>query len=760
MLENPPPENHQELMQWDEALYEYLGWGISTYTQQKYIWCLHQIHLFRQDEELFNHDINQDDEGTENDSNNNNNHIKRMISKNILEFRKTELQVLLSQLETNQDILDHKNAINNNKKLTELNCNCCLTRTFCCCCLSNNSNNNDEGGGEEGTSGYHHHRHNDEENAFEHQNPHNRFNSNNSGHNSGVHGRQSSNNTTNGKTNRINMNDIFLFYSPQIFFSMVDLMFLLNTFYSALYFTQLLPICVAIGSGWWGLILFLPMLLGFNMLRFTLLRSVFLQAATTFDDDIAGAVIDDSIETLTIANTVRNKIIEKFVNVNQDMTAKNKLKVIKFVFQEMDQDNSGVLNKSEFRSFLGTLEVYLTKEKFNLLWRYLDVDNNGTLSRDEILLFIFPELKNAVKNEIKIIRKIRKKVSLEGWTDLDLQAIFLKFNEDKSGHMTKDELKITLISHPFSLRGINDQQLKGLFSTIDTDEYGNVTFEEFLSVCRSSNTNYEEENHRLSSEGRHSFNSKLPKNPSISSYTNEDEKDGFDGQPIHHTYSSDNYLNTTIPEETNEYNEDNTEDEPHSPTSPRHHGSVSSVASLFRSIDERSNADEVEVQTTHENIYGSSDISYSPTQQQQDNHFQNEEYDDEEEHDNYDPYKHNNEHDDDENEEEDTDNFKGNSISIPRPSMSPNNSGKLAPPPNTSPSTKHLLNSQSYLLLDTGAGGNSKVRPPPPLATSHRGDTSAMIDGPRRGSMSSALNFRFPWMKTSQKPPQDFSGYN
>ena len=60
----------------------------------------------------------------------------------------------------------------------------------------------------------------------------------------------------------------------------------------------------------------------------------------------------------------------------------------------------------KFRTFVGNIEIYLSKERFDLLWNLVDYDLSGSVSLDEKLVSIFPEIKSLLKQEMKLVETV------------------------------------------------------------------------------------------------------------------------------------------------------------------------------------------------------------------------------------------------------------------------------------------------------------------------------------------------------------------
>jgi Ca2+-binding EF-hand superfamily protein len=80
---------------------------------------------------------------------------------------------------------------------------------------------------------------------------------------------------------------------------------------------------------------------------------------------------------------------------NQDLG--NRKRFIDELFEELDQDGSGAIDKVEFREILHQLSITLSDHKFRLLFRAIDSRNgDGKIQRDELLDFLFPPMSREI----------------------------------------------------------------------------------------------------------------------------------------------------------------------------------------------------------------------------------------------------------------------------------------------------------------------------------------------------------------------------
>jgi hypothetical protein len=242
---------------------------------------------------------------------------------------------------------------------------------------------------------------------------------------------------------------LFVFNSPRFYFWTIEFAFFIMCLYMATMLTQILPIFVARADRiyvlTWTILLFLPIVLATFQVPGILKRAVILKAISRLDKRIMHDVVNEVIEEEGILDEVRGKIISL---MDDDLDDPSK---VKFIRQQFDEICGGRhrMYKKQCRDFLGKLKVYLTKEKFELLWVVLDNDLSGYVTCDEVLLFVFPEIGKSIQKDIQILEALQSTVAQnfhdqgvphEEWENVLLDA-FSQYDIDHSGDIDKEEFE-------------------------------------------------------------------------------------------------------------------------------------------------------------------------------------------------------------------------------------------------------------------------------------------------------------------------------
>ena len=283
--------------------------------------------------------------------------------------------------------------------------------------------------------------------------------------------------------------EIYLFKDPFLFFQIVELTLLIQCFYIAVFLTQMVPIAQNTSeAGAWIVFMCLPIFINFFLIESMLSKVVLLHATTILEESIVAHVCQDTIEQDNILSTLRNKIHRQLPSsVN---TPIKMFEFIQVIFEEIDKDKSGSIEQSEFRSFLGRMNVYLTKSHFEICWHKIDYDLSGGISFDEIFSFIFPGLRDTLKQNLTTASLIReafyvrceqKGLPETAWRN-EWEETFNGIDKDGNGFIDSDEFKVLLVELDLEDK-INAKNFNVILSALETSEQaGMITYHETLGL--------------------------------------------------------------------------------------------------------------------------------------------------------------------------------------------------------------------------------------------------------------------------------------
>jgi Ca2+-binding EF-hand superfamily protein len=281
---------------------------------------------------------------------------------------------------------------------------------------------------------------------------------------------------------------IFWLEDPRIFFKAIEFGFLLQCFYISMYLTQLLPMATDTDNHLvvlWFFLLTLPIVVGFITFRQIMTNAVLLYTMSSLHSEVVDKVCTVVILEETICDEVREKILSGMPGV---VSEEGKVNYIRNKFREYDVDDSKSISEDEFRMLLGkSLHVYLTMDRFGILWKVIDFDLSGEVTWDEVFVFVFPHLKKAMKEELKTVDLLRQKfydychanaIPEVNWI-ATLEKQFHEFDRDNSGAIDKAEFRLILDYFGITM---TEKGFTLLFAAIDEDAGGGVSWDEFLEL--------------------------------------------------------------------------------------------------------------------------------------------------------------------------------------------------------------------------------------------------------------------------------------
>lgn len=286
--------------------------------------------------------------------------------------------------------------------------------------------------------------------------------------------------------------DIFLLSRPRLFFWIVELAFLCQSLYLAYYLSQLLPACVMTGSGGWGIALILSAIISFLLLREILKNSILLYATTSLHKEMVDRVCEVDIQEAKVADDVRQMILRLFRAAN--LSDQDIMDSISHTIDSIDQDMNFGIDKFEFKEFLDKIcDIHLSKNRFRSLWSFVNKSHADHVSKDEIILFLFPKERQGLQDDMRIVYNMRKifkdnmkekNIPRPEW-ELFLRHQFEEFDTDNSG-----TLELLEIYAMFLACGIksNEQQIRHLMGTLHLDKRESFTFSDFVGLLIPQST--------------------------------------------------------------------------------------------------------------------------------------------------------------------------------------------------------------------------------------------------------------------------------
>lgn len=141
--------------------------------------------------------------------------------------------------------------------------------------------------------------------------------------------------------------------------------------------------------------------------------------------------------------------------------SEQEIQELKEAFKMFDKDNSGSISQNELKSTIKQMGFQCDDQQIDSLMKKLDADNSGTINFNEFL-----DLISSFTDE-------DEKLDSEQQKDRELKEIFNRFDINKDGYITSDELKITMKDLD---EKATDEEINMMIKQADADGDGKVNY--------------------------------------------------------------------------------------------------------------------------------------------------------------------------------------------------------------------------------------------------------------------------------------------
>ncbi|KAK7256238.1 hypothetical protein RIF29_29677 [Crotalaria pallida] len=156
---------------------------------------------------------------------------------------------------------------------------------------------------------------------------------------------------------------------------------------------------------------------------------------------------------------------------------RERLKILRGMFEQYDQDSNGSLEPNELEKFLEHLHLHLPEEDIENLFHYCDIDGSKGIQFNEFIVLLClihllqepPTSDNSTKAELAQLGEIFDTIV----------EVFLFFDKNGDGKLNKQDMLRTL-NETNPLERSPKHITENRFKEMDWDKNGQVTFREFL----------------------------------------------------------------------------------------------------------------------------------------------------------------------------------------------------------------------------------------------------------------------------------------
>lgn len=155
-----------------------------------------------------------------------------------------------------------------------------------------------------------------------------------------------------------------------------------------------------------------------------------------------------------------NKLKKLALKVIADRLSEEEITGLKEMFKSMDTDGSGTLTYEELKTGLAKQGAKLTENEVRQLMEAADVDGNGSIDYTEFI--------TATMHMNKVDKEEH------------LFSAFQYFDKDRSGFITREELKDALTKHNMG----DATTIAEIIAEVDSDQDGRINYDEFVAMMR------------------------------------------------------------------------------------------------------------------------------------------------------------------------------------------------------------------------------------------------------------------------------------
>ncbi|MED6138938.1 hypothetical protein PIB30_079211 [Stylosanthes scabra] len=157
---------------------------------------------------------------------------------------------------------------------------------------------------------------------------------------------------------------------------------------------------------------------------------------------------------------------------------REKLKTLRGMFEQYDEDSNGYIDPNELKRFLEHQQLHL-QEEFENLFRYCDIDGSKGIQFNEFIVLVC--LIHLLQEHPSFDNSQSSKAELAHLGEVfdTMVEVFLFFDKNGDGKLNKKDMVKTL-NDTYPLERSPSDITKNRFKEMDWDNNGQVTFREFL----------------------------------------------------------------------------------------------------------------------------------------------------------------------------------------------------------------------------------------------------------------------------------------
>ena len=198
---------------------------------------------------------------------------------------------------------------------------------------------------------------------------------------------------------------IYAFGKPEAYFQVVEVFIMPIAFYIAMWISNYVALCRKVNEDASRIAVcqvstIFPGICCVILYLYIVKVAALLGAVTHCDNDAMLEIIEQTEGTRLLGQQMRTRMLEKLTAMGDPEGQ------LKTLFNEIDENDSNLLSRSEFQIFLETLGISFSRKKWSQIFAEIDLNNDDEISFKELFLFLFPDNDTAKLEETRRLKRI------------------------------------------------------------------------------------------------------------------------------------------------------------------------------------------------------------------------------------------------------------------------------------------------------------------------------------------------------------------
>ena len=154
---------------------------------------------------------------------------------------------------------------------------------------------------------------------------------------------------------------------------------------------------------------------------------------------------------------------------------------LRALFSKFDVQNTGRLTRSKFQKAFANMGLSAPSKEVQELIDSMDTNGDGMVSYGEFINMVHNGSNRRRDIPSRVHEVLQRLVDDNSWTRSSIRRLFLSFDKDNSGYITRSEFR-RVFNDSLKVRA-SDSEIDELIRTIDTNRDGRISYSEFIDMA-------------------------------------------------------------------------------------------------------------------------------------------------------------------------------------------------------------------------------------------------------------------------------------